>query len=169
MAVDRYRGEVNGQVYDVALESRDDKVLATIGDKTWTVDLKQYSDTNLVSLLLDTRSLELLIDRQRENYTILRDTEQYRAVVKPAWANISRRGDSGSGTGDVTIESPLVGVVVDVRATPGQEVQKGDVLLVIEAMKMQNELRAPKTGTIKSVRVRSGQKVSAKQPLAVLG
>lgn len=167
MAVNRYRVEVNGQVYDVALDSRSDKILATIGDKTWTVDLQQSSDTNLVSLLLDNRSLELLINCQRENYTVVHDTNLYHAVVKPAWATITRRSESGSG--DVTIESPLVGVVVDVRAAPGQAVQKGDVLLVIEAMKMQNELRAPKAGTIKSVRVHSGQKVSAKQPLAVLG
>ena len=170
MAIDRYHVQVNGQWYDIALETKDGRLLATVGGgKPWDVDLKQYSDTSLVSLLLNNRSLELLVERHRDTYTILRDTEQYHAQVKPAWATTSRRSEGGPGEGDVTVESPLVGMVVEVRATAGQAVEKGDVLLVIEAMKMQNELRAPRDGTIKSVRVRAGQKVTTKQPLAVLG
>lgn len=169
MAIDKYRVQVNGQWYDVALESKDGRVIATIGDKSWEVDLKQYSDTSLVSLLLDNKSLELLIDRHGDSYTILKETEQYRAQVKPAWATMSRRTEDTDETAEVTIESPLVGMVVEVRVSPGQEVERGDVLLVIEAMKMQNELRAPRSGSIRSMRVRAGQKVAAKQPLVVLG
>jgi biotin carboxyl carrier protein len=75
---------------------------------------------------------------------------------------------SGAGGAEVTIESPLTGIVVDVRVTAGQEVQKGDVLLVIEAMKMQNEIRAPRAGKVKSVRPRTGQKVGSKDSLVVL-
>ena len=168
MAVERFRVQVNGEWYDVALETRDGKETATIGDKTWAVDLKQYSDTSLVSLLLDTRSLELLVEPQGETYTILKDIEQYRAVVRPAWAAESRRGVGESGDGEVTVSSPLVGVVVDVRVSAGQIVDQGETLLVIEAMKMQNEMRAPKAGLVKAVRVRKGQKVIARQPLVTV-
>jgi biotin carboxyl carrier protein len=168
MAIDRYRVQVNGKTYDVTLDSKGGALTASIGGKTWEVDLRQYSDTSLVSLLLDNRSLELLVDRHGDTYTILRDTDQYRARVRPAWAGTSRRSEDAAEASELTIESPLVGMVIEVRATQGQQVQRGEVLMVIEAMKMQNELRAPRAGTVKALRVRAGQKVGAKQPLVVL-
>jgi len=160
MALERFRVLVNGKPYDVTLDAKAGRAVATLGDKTWNVDLRQYSDTSLVSLLL--------VERHGDTYTILRDTEQYRAQVKPAWANVSRRSEEAGAGAEITVESPLVGMVVEVRASVGQQVQRGDVLLVIEAMKMQNELRAPRAGTVKALRVKAGQKVAAKQALAVL-
>ncbi|OHD72919.1 MAG: hypothetical protein A2V99_05240 [Spirochaetes bacterium RBG_16_67_19] len=66
------------------------------------------------------------------------------------------------------VSSPLPGKVLAVRAQVGQKVKRGDLLLVIEAMKMENEIFAGEAGTVRKVHVSSGQNVETGDPLAEL-
>jgi acetyl/propionyl-CoA carboxylase alpha subunit len=66
------------------------------------------------------------------------------------------------------LESPMPGKVIAVRVSPGQSVVKGDELLVVEAMKMENALRAPSAGTVKTVAARVGDMVAPGTPLVEL-
>lgn len=75
--------------------------------------------------------------------------------------------DAAAGAGEVC--APLPGVIADVKVKAGQNVERGQVLLVLEAMKMENEVTAPAAGTIRSVRVERGDQVAAKQVLLVMG
>jgi biotin carboxyl carrier protein len=59
------------------------------------------------------------------------------------------------------LKSPMPGVIVELHVEPGQEVTKGQVLLILEAMKMQNEIRAEGDGTVKAVKVAVGDSVPA--------
>lgn len=58
------------------------------------------------------------------------------------------------------LEAPMPGKVIKVSVEPGQQVKKGDEILVVEAMKMENALRAPKDGTVRSISVKVGDMVS---------
>ena len=62
----------------------------------------------------------------------------------------------------------MPGLVVAVLIEEGQEVQKGQVMLILESMKMQNELKAPRDGTMGRVRVKAGESVEQKQTLLSL-
>jgi biotin carboxyl carrier protein len=62
----------------------------------------------------------------------------------------------------------MTGRVVRVAVQPGDRVQANDLLLVLEAMKMENEIRAPRAGTVKEVRVSAGDRVNQGDPLVVL-
>ena len=169
MAVERFRVLVDGEPYELTVEQRDGRLVVKSDEKEWVADLQQFSGTNLVSLILDGRSLEFLVDRTGDRYSVLRLTERYDVTVRPAWAAAAGGGFGDDATGEVAIESPIVGVVVDVRVERGQDVSKGDLLLVIEAMKMQNEIRAPRDGVVKAIRAKIGDKVAMRQPLLVLG
>lgn len=70
--------------------------------------------------------------------------------------------------GPQSILSPMPGKVVRVLARPGEEVQAGQAVVVVEAMKMENELRASRAGRVKEVRVREGAAVESGQILAIL-
>ena len=68
----------------------------------------------------------------------------------------------------VGIRAPMPGKVVEVFIEPGEEVEAGDVVLILEAMKMENELRSPKKSTVKSVNVKPGDSVASNQLLVAL-
>ena len=63
----------------------------------------------------------------------------------------------------------MPGKIIDVKVSVGQAVKAGDTLLILEAMKMQNEIAAPSDGTVKSISVSAGQSVKVRDQLVVLG
>ena len=77
-------------------------------------------------------------------------------------AGAARRPDAGA------LEAPMPGRVAAVRVTPGQQVRKGEELLVVEAMKMENALRAPRDGVVRAVHVAIGDTVAPGRPLVEL-
>ena len=77
-------------------------------------------------------------------------------------------GSDGRSGGRATLVSPMPGKVVRVMCSVGDEVAANQGLLVVEAMKMQNEVQSPKIGKVAELRVREGQTVNAGEVLAVV-
>lgn len=71
-----------------------------------------------------------------------------------------------TGAGAVKINAPMPGKILSVKASAGQAVKKGDVILILEAMKMENEVVAPQDGTVASIDVAAGDSVEAGAVLA---
>ena len=97
-------------------------------------------------------------------------------IASPSWSNTRTGGIRSSAptearsaalahAGPVTVKATLPGLVVAVVVAAGDEVEEGAPLLTIEAMKMQNEVRAPRAGRVTDVSVRSGQTVATGAPL----
>lgn len=86
------------------------------------------------------------------------------AAPAPAPAAPAASGSAGS----ITVASPMPGKILSVKASVGQAVKKGDVLLVLEAMKMENEVVAPEDGTVASINVAANDAVEAGDTLATL-
>ncbi len=74
-----------------------------------------------------------------------------------------------SPAGEETVSAPLPGLVVEVRVKEGEVVEVGQVLVVLEAMKMENEIPSPRAGRVARVMVRPGEAVNVGDPLVVLG
>nr|NIP43563.1 biotin/lipoyl-binding protein [candidate division Zixibacteria bacterium]NIT59736.1 biotin/lipoyl-binding protein [Fodinibius sp.]NIR66018.1 biotin/lipoyl-binding protein [candidate division Zixibacteria bacterium]NIS47654.1 biotin/lipoyl-binding protein [candidate division Zixibacteria bacterium]NIU15750.1 biotin/lipoyl-binding protein [candidate division Zixibacteria bacterium] len=68
-------------------------------------------------------------------------------------------------TSEFYLKAPMPGLVIDVPVEEGQDVSQGEILLVLESMKMQNELRCPRDGKVLRVRVKVGDNVERKQTL----
>ena len=75
---------------------------------------------------------------------------------------------STSTQGSVKVNAPMPGKILEVKANAGQSVKKGEVLVVLEAMKMENEIVAPQDGTVASINVAVGNSVEAGNVLATL-
>jgi len=73
------------------------------------------------------------------------------------------------GQGETSVNSPMPGKIIKIMVEVGQEVKKGEIILILEAMKMQNEIPAPVAGTIKSIHVSAAQNVKPGEVLAVIG
>ena len=76
--------------------------------------------------------------------------------------------DKSTGAGSIKVASPMPGKILDVKTKVGDAVKKGQVLLILEAMKMENEVVAPEDGTVASVDVAVGAMVEAGDTLASL-
>lgn len=132
------------------------------GDATWKdVELQRVGDSGLYLLMVDSHPVELYLERRRGGavVTIGRHTLDY-AVGR--WTpGSAHKGKDVATSGQQRITAPMTGSIVEVRCAPGDAVVTGDVLLIIESMKMNNELRAPADGVIESVPVQPGQRVQA--------
>ncbi len=89
------------------------------------------------------------------------------AAPAPAPAPAAAPKAAGNA-GSVSITAPMPGKILDIKANAGQAVKKGDVILLLEAMKMENEVVAPQDGTIASVNVGSGAMVESGDVLATM-
>ncbi len=67
--------------------------------------------------------------------------------------------------GAQTVKAPMPGTVLGIKVTTGQAVRRGDVLLILEAMKMENEITAPSDGTVGAIRVQAGTAVNTGDPM----
>ena len=102
---------------------------------------------------------------------VLVDAKEYEVELKGAprrrpAAGAPKRPAPPGGAGAIT--SQMTGRIIRVDVEPGQQVKEGDVLLIIEAMKMENEVLAPAAGTVKEVAVAAGARVSEGDLLVIL-
>ncbi len=116
------------------------------------------------SILLGGRSVEVRLDQAKSAdpeahayRAMLYDGAYEFALVDPRRALLSGAGGAGAGGG--LLSSPMPGKIVKLLVQVGDQVQEGQTLLVMEAMKMQNELKTSTTGTIKTVHVQEGATV----------
>ena len=90
------------------------------------------------------------------------------AAAAPAAAPAAPAAPAVTGAGDA-VNAPMPGTILKVNVQNGQAVKEGDVLVVLEAMKMENEILAPKNGTITQVLVSKGSTVDTGAPMVVIG
>ncbi len=91
----------------------------------------------------------------------------FKAAPKTAPAAPKAAAPSGSA-GSVIVAAPMPGKILAVKASVGQVVKKGDVIMVLEAMKMENEIVAPQDGTVASINKAAGDSVESGATLATL-
>jgi biotin carboxyl carrier protein len=108
------------------------------------------------------RRYEVVVDGWRFELEV---EEAARAALR---RRATRTVDADATSGPLDIRAIIPGRVAAVRVTPGDAVEAGDTLLVVEAMKMQNELRAPRAGTVERMAVGEGQTIERGDLLVVL-
>jgi oxaloacetate decarboxylase alpha subunit len=113
-----------------------------------------------------------------EAYSVSVDGKVYEVIVAPSGeltsVTTSAPKDEATVshtavTGSETLNAPLAGNIFKVLVSPGSQVQEGDVVIIMEAMKMETEIRAASTGTISTVNVKEGDSVSTGDVLLTLG
>ncbi|NLM31234.1 MAG: acetyl-CoA carboxylase biotin carboxyl carrier protein subunit [Acholeplasmataceae bacterium] len=74
-----------------------------------------------------------------------------------------------AASGDNVLRAPMQGTIIDIKVEPGQRVNRGDVVVVLEAMKLENNIVAPTTGIVKEILVSKGQNVANQEPILTIG
>ncbi len=161
-------------IYEVTIAEKTYRVELVRGEAGWSckiddrdlpLDVTSMQD-GVLSLLLNGQSYEVRQEINGPEANIVVGRERFAAAVRDPRSLHSRQRAGASEQGVKKIIAPMPGKVVRLLAAEGAEVEAGKSVIVIEAMKMQNELKAPKTGVIKKITVVEGAAVEAGQSLA---
>jgi len=162
----RYEVEINGRKTSVELEERDGRLRALVDARNYDVDLVSPEE-GVYTFLAGDRVYEAWVWARDAN--TLRVTVSGRVFSTSVIDRKHRRPAADQGIeGRQSLIAPMPGKVVRVLLAPGDEVHSGQGVLVVEAMKMQNEIKSPKSGRVIEVRVAEGASVNANQVLAVV-
>jgi biotin carboxyl carrier protein len=160
-----------GQSYLVAVDGRQQLVDAALQSGIWSFLLTDLNPAARGATSPLRRSHEIAIAESPSGDLIVHvDGRVVTASVAGARGSWARRGQDGGGggAGPHRITAPMPGKVVKLLVGPGDSVAAGQGVVVIEAMKMENELRSAKAGTVKDVRAAEGTSVEAGTVLVVV-
>jgi len=164
----KYVTTVGEHHFEIEIEERG---TVLVNGEPHAVDLREIIPDKLYSLLLNHVSHESFVQNDTGNhFQVLLSGRLYHVQVEDERAIRLARGlvKFTPDSGEIPIRAPMPGLIVSVPATTGQPVKAGDVLVVLESMKMDNELRAPRDGTVARVHVEAGCNVEGKQTLVTL-
>jgi len=149
------------QEYDVALRSSGSGLEVVVDGRLFHPDVTEVAPGTYL-LRFETRVETFHCVRQGDAIHLFWRGAAYRLEELSEDAPSVHRHSSGA------LEAPMPGKVIAIRVEVGQKVEKGEEVLVVEAMKMENAVRAPRTGTVKAVAVKVGDRVSPGAVLAEL-
>jgi biotin carboxyl carrier protein len=131
------------------------------------IDFESVSEQPVYSLLLDGLSFESYVADGEDGLQVMLRGIHYQATVEDEREKRLRSASRGGVAehAEFHLRAPMPGLVVAIPVSEGQTVNKGDVLVVLESMKMQNELKSPRAGTVSRLRVQIGNSVELKQTL----
>jgi len=160
----KYITTINGQEYEIEVV---DERHIRIGDRVIAVDFESVSGQPVYSLILDGKSYESFVYQGEDDWQVLLRGRLYPAIVEDEREKRLRAASAGGVAegGEFLLKAPMPGLVVAVPVSEGEAVEKGQVLLILESMKMQNELKAPRAGKVERIRVKAGESVEQKQTL----
>ncbi|MBK8615732.1 MAG: biotin/lipoyl-binding protein [Anaerolineales bacterium] len=138
-----------------------------IGDRLLEVDFESVSGQPVFSLILDGKSYESFVYQGEEDWEVQIQGRQYQVKIEDEREKRLKAAAGGGSVegGEFHLKAPMPGLVVSVLINEGEEVKKGQVMLILESMKMQNELKAPRDGIMGRVRVKAGESVEQRQTL----
>jgi len=150
----RERVIVDGKEYMVRLARRGDIITVYVNERPFNIQGPlSPGEKGVINLLVDAKKYQVEVKGRA-------------TPARPSTRPAPRRAAAPSGAGAVV--SQMTGRVIRVDVQPGNEVKEGDLLLIIEAMKMENEIVSPVTGTVREVAVAAGARVSEGDLLVVV-
>jgi biotin carboxyl carrier protein len=149
--------DINGKNYKVNIEKFGaHEAVLKVNDKTYKVGLKDLGIEKVAELKLQP-TMPMQATPFMEPKAVLKSDEPTRSIKPASVANAS------------SIISPLPGLIIKIAVKEGDAVKEGQLVLVMEAMKMENEIHATKDGVVKEIKVKQGDSVVENDILMVLG
>ncbi|MCI0330920.1 MAG: acetyl-CoA carboxylase biotin carboxyl carrier protein subunit [candidate division Zixibacteria bacterium] len=162
-----YHLEFGGQSYEVGVEKAGSKTSVTVDGKKRFVDLARLNGSGAFSILLDGRSFDLEVKESEKGLLVFALGQQFDLIVEEERAYRARLASGGGKTAarEKEARAPMPGLIVKIEVAVGQVVEPGQGLLIMEAMKMENEIKAKGTGKVKEIKVAERQPVEQNQVL----
>jgi biotin carboxyl carrier protein len=164
----KLKAEVAGYHHELSIRREGTRLAAEIDERRYALEARE-TGAGIYLLIADGRVYECRVDRERSRFNVRIGNHVYSVAL----ADPKRlRGAQGSGAhddgGSAQVVAPMPGKVVRVLVPVGAQVEAGDGLVVVEAMKMQNEMKSPKVGTVTAIHAEVGATVNAGDVLVIV-
>ena len=164
----RFIIQLGEETVPVEVAEEEGSFYVSFGRVLWTVDAR-LPQQGICSLLIGGQSYVADVKEEQGLFLVDVNGESYRLTVEEETRYLLRtRGGTKPESGGQVVTAPMPGKVVHFEVQVGSRVKPGDGLVVLEAMKMENELKATVVGTVKEIRVQLGQAVSVGDILVVI-
>ncbi len=151
----------------ISIEKKDGRFIVSDGEKSEEVDIRYISPHEL-SVLIGEVSRRIFIARDKDCRYVFFDGRQF-VIKEPAEERGDfHKGDERTPEGTLLVKAPMPGKVIKVIVAENDQVRKNQTLAIVEAMKMENEIKASVDGTIKAIHVSAGDLVDSEKPLLEL-
>lgn len=163
----KYIATIDGQSYEIEINAAGQ---ITANGEVLEVDFQSIADQPVYSMLLNGESFEANVYTGERLAEVLLRGHHFQVAVEDERQKRLREASGGSQVkeGEFNLVAPMPGLVIAVPVEPDQEVSQGENLVILESMKMQNELRAPRDGKVTSIRVKPGDSVKQNQVMVTL-
>ena len=159
---------VDGQSLRVEIEKRDRVWACKVDGHEYEVDAA-LTAREVMSLLVNGKQYETKREHSLSgDLHLVIGSERFAIEVRDPRSLRSRRAGGAADHGPQKLLAPMPGKVVRILVAEGDEVEKGQGVIVVEAMKMQNEIKSPKKGVVKKIATTEGATVNAGDPLVVI-
>ena len=156
----------NGNIVDVAIEGKDGQFRVTVGDQEIAIDALKLSDY-LLNISANGKQKRVFVAESGNKTYVHIDGMVFAFDDADAVSNARGATHSASGAAGA-ITSPMPGNLIKLMVSEGDKVTEGQPLVIVEAMKMENEIRSPANGIVKKVRYSVGDLVDAGVPIVEL-
>ncbi|HEX9127253.1 MAG TPA: biotin/lipoyl-containing protein [Methylomirabilota bacterium] len=163
----KFAAELDGAVIPVEITGAGGRYRVALEDEVLLVDARPTGG-GVWSLLLDRASTVADVTEENGSFVVHVEGEAYAIRVEEETRYIIRTRGGAAASGGQVLRASMPGRVVLVAVAVGQAVKPGDGLVILEAMKMENEFKASVTGTVKEIRVEVGQIVNPGDVLVVI-
>ncbi|HEX2173301.1 MAG TPA: biotin/lipoyl-containing protein [Dehalococcoidia bacterium] len=166
----KYLIELDDRSIELDITEGEGGPIVRLEDRELAVHLASVGPTGPYSLLLDDASYEGYVESTEGGYRVILGGQVFQMTVEEA-ARARLHGLAGAGAkheGVTIVAAPMPGLVIGVPVEVGQTVKRGETVVILQAMKMENELRTPRDGTIKEILAQPGDTVAQGQPLVTL-
>jgi biotin carboxyl carrier protein len=158
---------IDQQWVAVSLEGSTEGYTLRLPDRSLQVDAVVLAEGSY-SLLIDGHSFDVTVQHPLSHYQVMVNGVSFEVALRDPKQLRHQTGPGEDSAGPASVTSPMPGKLVKLLVAEGDSVQESQGVAVVEAMKMQNELKAPKSGTVEKLCVVEGQAVNAGECLLTI-
>ena len=159
---------IDNKLHKISLEKKDNIFIVSDGDRTFKADI-HFISPNSVSILIEGHSFQVYFARDKEKQYLSLGGQQF-IVQEPLESKEGyEEGEVKPKEDKLVITAPMPGKVIKINVTEKEEVRRNQTLAIVEAMKMENELKSSIDGFVKKIFVSTGELVDSEKPLIELG
>ena len=158
---------IDNELRKISLEKKEEVFIVSDGERTFEVDI-HFISSNVLSILFEGQSHLVYLARDEDRLYLSFQGQQFITQEHQAGEDTHGRGEERSLEDELMVKAPMPGKVIKINVSENEEVRKNQTLVIVEAMKMENEIKSTVEGYVKKILASAGDLVDSENPIIEL-